>query len=271
MKYFIVLFLSAFFLYSCGNNDAVDPLVTETTPSDYNKLYTVESGSTKFEVYNASGTSFFYGYNEIGFRVYIGGVAKKTGFVKFNPLMYHGPGSPSHSSPMSERYLFNTDKNLFTGYAIFTMISDSTSLWIGKYNYNNEANVDSALFFVNPMSSSQIKQWDDIVGGKTYLLTLLYPKIPRVGLNTYTCLLHRTTDDKNYTEVDSADFSIKTWMEAMGHGSGNNVNPVWLDGGRYEGNANFTMSGQWSVTNTLRYGGFEITPVNPVKFYFDVH
>lgn len=271
MKYFIVLFLSAFLLYSCGNNDVVAPPVTEITPLDYTKIFTAESGSNKFEVYSASGNTLFYGHNEIGFRVYVGGVIKKTGFVKFNPQMYHGPGGPSHSSPVSERYTFNNDKNLFTGYAVLNMISDSTNLWYGSYNYNNEANVDSVMFVVNPMSSSQIITWDDMAGGNSYVLTLLYPKVPRVGLNTYTCLLHRTTNEKNYFEVDSAGFSIKPWMEAMGHGSPNNVNPASLGGGRYEGMANFSMSGQWSVRNTLYRNGVEITPANPAKFYFDAH
>jgi hypothetical protein len=59
------------------------------------------------------------------------------------------------------------------------------------------------------------------------------------------------------------------WMDAMGHGSTNNVHPHPIGGGIYEGNVNFNMPGEWSVYDTVYYGNIKITPNTPPKFIFN--
>ena len=63
---------------------------------------------------------------------------------------------------------------------------------------------------------------------------------------------------------------IRPWMEAMGHGSSNNVHPTYIGGGIYEGSANFNMSGIWSVYDSIKIGSNFITPAPPPKFDFNV-
>jgi len=150
------------------------------------------------------------------------------------------------------------------------MISDLGSYWYGFCNYNDEVSLDSVLFNVIPLSTNQISVWDDIYGGHTYVLTLIEPKNAFVGLNNFSCILHQTDDDKNYTEVNGAEMFIRPWMESHGHGSSSNVNPTGLGGGRYSGKANMTMIGDWDVYDSIRYNGNVITKSPPVKFRFTV-
>lgn len=266
MKYFILLFISAIAFYSCNKEN---PLAPVSVPQIYSKMFNVESGNTKFEIWSATGSNLLYGYNDIGFKVYVNGTEKTDGFVKYKPVMFHFVGQTGHSSPTSTNFYYNNTYKLFTGYVCFNMISDSSSQWTGYYNYHNQNYVDSIPFTVLP-SSTQMLGWDDIQGGNTYFLTLLKPYSPKLGLNDFECLLHRDIGNNEYAEVDSAQMIIKPWMPAHGHGSSNNVNPVWQGAGRYKGKANFTMLGNWLVYDTIRINNVLITKDKTPKFSFDV-
>ena len=64
-------------------------------------------------------------------------------------------------------------------------------------------------------------------------------------------ILHKTPDQENYTEVNNAQMFIRPWMPSHGHGSSNNMNPVFTSNGKYEGKANFTMPGKWYVYDSI--------------------
>jgi hypothetical protein len=269
LKYFIIVLLGGIFFTGCKSENPSEPVNTAT--SNYIKINTIESGNTKFELWSATGNMLCYGYNDIGFKVLIAGTEKKSGFVNYQPKMFHFPGSPWHSSPVSSVFNYNTDKQLFTGYVSFTMISDSSGSWFGYYNYNNEAAIDSIVFTVTTNSTNQVRAWDDIVGGHTYVLSLIEPMNAKVGLNNLTCILHQTNNDKIFTEVNGAEMFIRTWMPSHGHGSSSNVNPTTLGNGKYSGKANFSMSGGWEVYDSIVYNGGTITKSPHPKFLFDAH
>ena len=269
MKKILLLFIPAILFYSCKSDSPVSPN-TGNTPGNYSKLYSYESNGTKFELWSASGQSLYIGYNDIGFKVYINGNEQKSGFVKFHPMMFHSLNGPVHSSPVSDVFNFSNDKNLFTGYACFIMLSDSGSHWYCNLNYNDVSQADTVPFNVLNLSSNQLKYWDDIYGGHTYILSLIKPLSPILGANTFTCILHRTNDDIHYIEVDSAQMFIRPWMAAHGHGSSNNQDPIGLGGGLYEGKAMFTMPGDWVVYDSIKINGSFITHNPPPQFSFPV-
>ena len=268
LRYYIVL-LSALFIYSCKSDSPVesDP---PPAPSDFIKIITIDSANIKFEVWSATANNLVYGYNSIGFKVFVDNQPKNTGYVKFFPKMYHWLGSPMHSSPVSPSYLYNSEKELFIGYTSFLMPSDSTSFWIGSFNYNNEVSIDSASIVVIPYSFGKFTSFTDQVAGYFYIITLVNPYVPVQGPNIFQCLLHRTNDDIHYEEIVGAEMFIKPWMEAMGHGSSGNVNPVYIGGGIYQGKANFTMAGLWAVYDSIRYQSRFITPSPLPRFLFNV-
>ena len=270
MKAYIILILAGLFLAGCNSDSTVDP-TNNNTNSNYVKINTIEQGSVMFEQYSATGTVLGYGYNDIGFKVYVSGTEKKSGSVYYQPKMFHFIGSPWHSSPVKNVFEYDAEKQMFMGYACFTMISDSSGSWFGFYNYNNETSIDSVRFTVATSTTAQVRAWDDMVSGHTYVLTLIEPLNAKVGLNNLNFILHTTNNDKVYTEVNGAEMFIRPWMPSHGHGSSSNVNPASTGEGRYTGKANFSMSGGWEVYDSVIYNGGTITKSPSPKFLFDVY
>jgi hypothetical protein len=100
---------------------------------------------------------------------------------------------------------------------------------------------------------NQMSIWLDTIPNPDilYYLTLITPKDPKVGLNDFKVILHQTTDNTVYYEVNDAQMFIRPWMPSHGHGSSSNINPVFTTHGKYEGKANLTMSGQWYVYDSI--------------------
>jgi hypothetical protein len=268
MKYIFSLCLfTAVLIYSCKDNSVSTS--EQNSSGNYTKLFTIDSANMKFEVYSTFPPNLVMGYNNVGFKVFINNQEMKSGFVKFHPEMHHPSISQYHSTPVSSQYNYQSDCGLFTGYISFTMYTDPNSFWVGSLNYNDEARIDSFSFFVNTRSSSQIRTFIDTTSSCFYLITLANPMIPAQGLNTFQCLLHKSYDNINYEEVDSAQMFIRTWMETMGHGSTGNIPPVYKGGGIYEGKVNLNMSGTWFVYDSIYYQSRFITPTPAPKFNID--
>lgn len=262
-----IFFIAALILNGCNNNNPVNN--NSGTPSDYVKIYTAESGSKKFEVYSMSSSNFVYGYNNLGFKVYLNNIEQNQGFVKFKPTMYHGIGGPFHSIPVSEKFFYNSEKSLFTGYSIFIMY-DTAAFWATDFNYNDAERIDSMIIPLIYSTSTRIAAWDNSVTERTYFLTMMAPTDARVGLNDVYLMLHETQDMVNYSEINNAEMFIRPWMPSMVHGSSNNVNPV-MNNGRYEGKANFNMPGEWYLYDSIKVAGNFITVTPTPKFILQVN
>jgi len=252
----------------CGKDSIVT--IEDPAPIDYTKIYTAESGSVKFEVYSKTFTNFVYGYNELGFKAYLNGAEQNQGFVKFKPTMYHGIGGPSHSIPVPEKYFFDQDKQLYTGYAIFIMY-DTSAFWAADFSFDNNYSADSLVIPLLYSSKTKIISWINSVTEKTYFITMLAPTAPVVGLNDLDLMLHYTTDMSNFTEINDGEMFIRPWMESMGHGSSNNVDPVYVAPGRYKGVVNFNMPGEWYLYDSIKVGGNFITLTPAPKFILEVN
>jgi len=267
MKYiFTFIMISAIFA-GCSDDTSVTP--NGNQPGKYSRILTIESGDKKFEIWSSSASTLIYGYNDIGFKVFSDGLEKTNGFVKYLPTMYHGIGGPSHTVPVKENFYYDSADKLFKGYVIFIMY-DSSAFWASDYNFNNEFSVDSSVFDLSMNYKSQIYAWDNVNTQRVYILTLVSPLSPRVGSNEMTVMLHESSGFFTFSERDSAEMHIRPWMESMGHGSPNNVNPISIGGGYYKGNVNFTMSGEWYVYDSIRYNGTVLTKTPPPKFIYDV-
>jgi hypothetical protein len=266
LKNFVLLFLSAI-IYNCSSDNSI---VNPPINSSYVKIYTFQNGVNKFEIYSKTNSSLVYGFNELGFKVFINNTEQTQGYVKFYPIMQHGIGGPSHSIPVPEKYFYSTDNSLFTGYAIFTMY-DTTANWVANLNYNDQMSIDTVSIDIIFSNRTLIASWDHSGTQQTYFLTLIDMHNPRVGLNDMDVMLHKTTDMYTYYEVNNAEHFIRPWMESMGHGSSNNQNPVFIGNGRYKGKANFNMPGEWYLYDSIKVNGSFITNTPPPKFILQVN
>ena len=265
MRY-ILFILFGLLLFSCKGEDIIVP---ENPDSGYTKILTVDSANFKFELYSATGSSLLVGYNQLGIKVFENNVEKTDGFVRYYPSMFH-TGEQTHKTPHKEYFYYDSQSKLFTGYACYIMLSDSTSFWISDYSYNDAFTVRRKFFDVYPNPKSQMRFFLDPTNFNLYLLTLIEPPDPKIGLNDYKCILHTSFENSEYSEVDSAKMYIRPWMPSHVHGSSNNINPIWLTNGMYEGKVNFTMAGSWFVYDSISVNNHFITPSPTIYFVFDV-
>jgi len=248
MKNLLPLILLVLVFASCNKENPVTP---EEKGNNYSKVLTVDSANLKIEMYNNNSSLLYVGYNEIGFKVFVDNAEKKTGFLKYTPIMFHTVGH-GHSTPVQNEFTYDNSKGMFTGYVCYSMLSDSsTSFWFADYNYNNEFTIKKKQFNVVLGVGNQMSIWLDLNTNILYYLTLISPKDPRVGLNDFKIILHQTTDNTVYNEVNNAQMYIRPWMPSHGHGSSSNINPTLTSHGKYEGKANLTMSGQWFVYDSI--------------------
>lgn len=255
------------FLYSCS--DSITNQSSNISTS-YKKVYSVDSAGINFEIWKLGDSILLSGYNDIGFKVFINGNEKKSGFVKFTPLMYH-TGGISHSTPVSEYYFYDNQKSLFTGYVCLLMASDSnSSWWYADYNYNDENIIKKNLFYVYQAKDFQMRFWVDINTMISYSLSIISPKDNLVqGTNEFKCILHRKDERENYVEVDSAEMFLNI-SKIQDNMNLKMQNPVWIGRGKYLGNVDFPSSGKWAVSDTVKLNGNYITGNSPPKFFFDL-
>ena len=244
---YILVFAMLLTLSSCGSENPVN--TTEVT-NNYLRVLTVDSANLRIEMYNDNSNVLYVGYNDIGFKVFVNNAEKKDGVLKYTPFMFHTSG-PGHSTPVQSEFYYDNSKGMFTGYVCYSMLSDSTSFWFADYNYNNTYTLKKRQFDVVLGTGNQMRIWYDAGANLLYYLTLISPKDPVVGLNDFKVILHQSPDQENYYEVNNAQMFVKPWMISHGHGSSNNVNPVFSNHGKYEGKVNFTMPGQWFVYDSI--------------------
>jgi len=257
---FIIIF------YSCSNDSPVTPNNEDPQNSSYLKVLTAESGTLKFELWSVTSNPMRFGYNKIAFKVFENNSPKSNGFVKFFPWLNYSVPTPMKSTPVSAQ--FNFTDSMFTGYAIFNTITGSGASWKGTFNYNNQLYSDTADFTVNAYSAAQILTIIDMQSSYTYYLSLVKPYNPAQGFNTFQVMLHRTTDEVTFEQVNNAQIYIMPWM-TMGHGSSNNVHPAYTTDGIYQGTLNFNMPGSWTVYDTVYHDSHKITGNIPPKFIFN--
>lgn len=260
--------LALVFIYSCRDSSVTGP--ENNNNMGYYKVLTGESNGVKFELYDSSYTGFVTGYNNLGIRVYINNEEKTSGFVKLNVRMYHTFINESHSTPISPVFNYDAGKKMFTGYASMLMFTDSTSYCLAFFNYNNEKYADSVKFSVAIDTMNQVRGFIDFQTGYSFIFTLISPKYPSVGMNNFKCLFHKTANNVEYYEIDSARMYFRTLKESNNHSSAGNINPVWQGNGFYDGKINLDESGLWFVFDSVKYQDRIITNVPPPKFIFNI-
>jgi hypothetical protein len=269
MKYFLFLVVSftSVTFYSCS--DSINNPVTGITPV-YNKVLTVDSAGYKFELYNLGSEKLYSSYNDVGFKVFVNGAEKKTGYVKFRPIMYHEGGS-SHITPVSEYFYYDEQKSLFTGYSCFLMASDSnSSYWFADYSFNDEMTIKQNQFSVSAAHRFEMKFFVDYSTTELYCVTSAYPKNPLTGTNEFMCILHRQ-ENNFYREVDSVEMFLRVWKVSSDKNQiYNSQSLVGIGGGKYSGSVDFSGTGEWTVNDSMKYHGHIITGNPPPQFFFDV-
>ena len=239
-------------------------------PTDtYLKVASAESGNLRFEIWSATGDSMMTGYNKVGFKMFENDQPKTSGFVKFNAKMYHTGAIDLHGTPVEPVYNYSSATNMFSGYIIMLMPSDTTGSWYGFYSYNDVLRVDSVTFDVGWNQLQKFKIFVDLSASLSYLITVLEPMNAVRGLNNFKFTLHESANFISFTQVNGAENYTTVWLDSLSHLSTGNVNPTDGGTGIYEGKLNFDNGGIWNVYDSVYYNNKWITPAgNPPSLVF---
>ena len=263
----IILSCLSGFLLCCSDDN---PVINSNTAEVYQKIISVESGSTKFEMWTENNDTLMTGYNKVGFKVFDNGTEKTSGFVKFYAKMFHFTSTEFHATPVEPIYYYNQSQGMFTGYIIMLMPSDTTSRWYGYYNYNDDLFIDSIRFDVGWEQKTKFKIFTDIGNELSYLITMKSPRDAVTGYNEFSCLLHESHDFVNFTQVNTAVMYLRVSLDSLNHQSTDNTNPMYQGNGIYKGRVNFDMPGGWQVYDSIYYNNRCITRDGTPTIYFDV-
>jgi hypothetical protein len=219
--------------------------------SDNDSPYTVT-------LYNETGHLRF-GYTKVYFAV-----TDENGKFISNATLSAFPemdmGMSKHSTPHSEITKVE-GKALYEAYYSFIMYSGQMNgTWYYDLTYtvgDVSHSFDNVVIQVDNASAPIVKGVQSILAidgsDKRYVVTLVEPQHPKVGLQEITAYVHHRVDNNTFNGVGNFTLIITPWMSSMGHGSNNNVNLTWdADRNIYRGTVNFGMAGDWRVYLQLK-------------------
>lgn len=253
---------------SCNKEDmTTDPTVTDNLEA-YTKVG--ESTTTQADIQLYFGEDPFVGFNHVAVELFNPGTTEliENATITFLPMM--DMGTMKHSAPnMAPSY--DLDLEAYLGNTTFIMPSGMAGSWTFSViiDYNNV--VDTAVFNIEVVEKAEAKLFSFIsaVDSTTKLFVALKePTSPKVGLNNFELAIYKKASMMSFPPVTDLNIEVEPEMPTMGHGSPNNVNPIHVADGIYQGQVNFTMTGYWKVNlnitdaqgDTLKSDGyFDIT------------
>lgn len=226
-------------------------------PSNYVKIGEtwISGAAAKATVYGLKAP--FTGYNKLFTLMTdsLTGKVLKDGHLHIHPEMTMP--MMSHSSPVDNPASEVPDGNFYNAGVVFTMPSTAGAwaLHMGYHNHASDKEGEGELAVTvvqsNPERSLSFVAADD---SSKVIVALVEPEKWKNGLNDFEITIHKKGMDE-FPEINNYTVEIEPEMPSMGHGSPNNVNPVYTANGHYVGKVNFTMSGLWQVNIKLYKNG----------------
>lgn len=199
------------------------------------------------------------GFNNIWFEVHEDGEPFDRPHIHFNTMMHME--NHSHASPYGEPgHHRDEEHNLYHGWAIFTMPSGEMGTWdleLTIHDHDHSGFEASGTIGVDVEPSDRVRTFMTEDESR-YVLTLIEPADPSVGMNDLKVALHKRESMMNFPPVLNGSMQFEPWMPSMDHGSSNNVSPVHDENGFYNGQVNFNMTGDWELRFDLEIDGVEI-------------
>lgn len=228
--------------------------------------------STKVEIWAKKDLST--GHNELFVALYdsVSNQAIDKAVVKILPVMNMEMNGMhmSHSAPCVQPESDRAEKTLFPFAAVFTMAGNTDqNKWSLEVNIKrdgqNKTGTARLAVEVGPSSPEGVKMLT-MADGVKLVVAYFFPVPPKIGINELEIIIYRQQDKMSFLPADNYLLTITPEMPAMGHGSPNNVNPVYIKNGYYRGKVNFTMTGDWRINLDLAKAGQKNTTFFDLTF-----
>lgn len=251
---FLALIIGAVTLTSCKKEE-VEPTDTETNTTADTTMYLLASGTTA----NGETVELFALEQQLttGHTQFFTKVKDAAGAILTNATVIYSPlmdmGAMQHSAPVVQPS-YNSATSTYGGAVVFQMSSLGGN-WTMDVIVNG-----SPITFDLTVAESATKVVGVYTGtdGVNYVVSLTRPVTWEVGMNDLELMIHKKESMMSWPAVDDLEVVLEPEMPSMGHGSPNNVSPVHIGSGYYQGEVNFTMTGDWRLHLQLIRAGVEI-------------
>ena len=246
----IVAIMSIF--YACSSGDE------EVNPEkELSELYLLSEHSIpntdlKVRTYTYM-EDLIVGYNKFQFLVEKSGMSEAFTNVEISIKSMMDMGTMMHACPIENPVLGTEFESALGGAAVFVMPSGDMGRWTMtlKVTDKDTDHEGEVTFPVNIKLPDEARLRSFSMGDDKYFVSLVEPFQPQVGINDFVVAVHKKASMTDWPPEQAFEISIEPEMPDMGHGSPNNVDPVHVKDGHYQGKVNFTMDGYWKVNLDL--------------------
>ncbi len=265
----ILLGILTILFIGCEDNKETETDVTD----ELILIGTVSDNGLQVELF--SNETFFVGINEVYYRLTdeTSNTIITSAEITQSPVMHMA--TMNHSCPYTNPGTSADDDNLFKGEIVFIMGSgttDTVDIWNNTVLIHNiSATTDHQVVFSNlTVLETYMKKkltYTDIDSNLvTYLVTLNGLAEPLVGVNDIVLSVNHKETMMSFPPVNDLTITVNPQMPDMGHGSSGNVDPVFTENGKYEGQVAFNMTGFWTVDFAFSRDGVAL---DTVQYEFD--
>lgn len=241
----------------------IDVIIPEY--DQFEEVATVRSGEYIVRIDALNGT-LYTGYNEIRLQV-TGGVASAE--VATLLPVYTDIQGIQHSCPHQHQLTFAEEGRYFSGYAVFT----ETGNWVLHVAVEAAALTVAIPVSVEAQANKNL-HYKAFSGndGEAYLIALVAPQQPKVGENELVAGIFKANPNADalqtaYTEAMDYTLQLDPRMPepSMGnHSSPNNADLTQRPDGFYQGQVNYTMTGNWTLNFILMDAMGQVVKGTPV-------
>lgn len=249
LKY-IALASFTFLAAACTKNDEIT--ITPINKVKVGEAYAI-GAATKIQLW--ADADLNTGYNSL----YITAVDSASNQTKTDvtfsvkPLMtmnMMGGMMMTHSCPIEQADATAKKDGLTPAAVVFSMPTSDSGNWKMEVTLNGGKKAIIPVTVKEPTASRLL--FVTSPDKTTYMVSMLANPVYKIGANDFELQISKKTDGNTYVPVNDFSLEITPEMPDMGHGSPNNVNPVFTKNGHYKGKVNFTMTGYWKVNLQIK-------------------
>jgi len=266
--FFINIILFTILFVSCQNDDDVKP-----DTNNYLKMAEALSDGSSFNVQLYSKDSLFVGFNKVYIKVTDKNSAQSVdqATLVLHPLM--DMVTFSHACPVENPASTPNTEGYYEGVILFSM--PGINSWSVSADVTVNGKTETVKFELPKVIASipvqKIVMIDSVMTNGTlklvkYPISIVKPDEWKVGMNTFEVTIHQMQDMMTFPITNDFIVEITPEMPSMGHGSPNNINPVYTSLAHYVGKVNFTMTGPWRVNMLIKKSSW----TKAKKAYFDI-
>ncbi|MEN7546900.1 FixH family protein [Rapidithrix thailandica] len=256
-----ILFTLSLFT-ACSDDDEAAPKINTQGLVKIKEGYAL-GAATKVEIYTQE--SPFVGFNKFFIALFDSASenVSQEAEIELMPMMQMS--QMSHSAPFVNP-VFHQETHLYAGAVVFIMPSGEMGKWTLGLKVKNKGKTGMTSFHMEVEEPETERVYSFMNGEEKIFVSLVSPDAPETGVNDFAVAIHKRVGMMDFPAVTDYQVKITPEMPTMGHGSPNNVHPVHMENGIYQGKVNFTMTGLWRIHITLEKGE-EV--INDEK-YFDI-